>query len=391
MTLYLNAFGIVNPLGANKTDVARNLFAGSQAGLVENNGLIPTQKVFIGQVGTELPEIPDSLPIHKSRNNQLALQALLEIQAEVRDIISQYGADRIGVVVGTSTSGIGDNEAAIAQKVENGSFPDDYHYQRQATSDLSSFIQTYLNLNGPAMTISTACTSGAKAVASGARLIECGVCDAVIVGGADSLCGLTLNGFNALESLSSGKCLPFSRNRDGINIGEGAALFILSRNPGPIEICGFGETSDAYHISAPSPDGEGAQEAMKQALKGNDVNDVAYVNLHGTATRLNDAMESKAVKALFGEAVPCSSTKSLTGHMLGAAGANELGFLCLSITHGLLPPHVWDEEVDDDEIGPLNLVKPDCSFDPDGKVLISNSFAFGGNNFTVAVKKGPLS
>ncbi len=383
MTLYLNALGIVNPLGCGKDQVAQNLFAGSQDGLKQNDTYIPDQSVYVGTVNTDLPIIPENLSLHKSGNNQLALMALQEIETDIQKFISEYGNDRIAVVVGTSTSGIGSNEPAIAEKVNTGTFPTDYEYQRQATSDLSQFIQEYLDLSGPAMTVSTACTSGAKAVASAARWIEADICDAAIVGGADSLCGLTLNGFNALDSLSKGKCLPFSVNRDGINIGEGAALFILSRKSGPVEFCGYGETSDAYHISAPSPEGLGAIKAMELA-KGD--HEVAYINLHGTATQLNDAMEAKAVNELFGNHVSCSSTKPLTGHMLGAAGANELGFLWLSLIHQKLPPHVWDGK-SDDALAQLKFVKPDDKLETDDKVLLSNSFAFGGNNICLAVKK----
>ncbi|MDV7341033.1 beta-ketoacyl-[acyl-carrier-protein] synthase family protein [Terasakiella sp. A23] len=384
MTFYLNALGIVNPLGCGKEAVAANLFAGSQAGLKQNDSYIPDQTVYVGEVDGVLPTIPKHLEEHNSRNNQLALAALSEINEDVSALIAKYGADRIAVVVGTSTSGIGDNEAGIAAKVNDGNFPDDYDYQRQTVSDLSKFIQKYLDLSGPAMTVSTACTSGAKAVASAARWIEAGICDAAIVGGVDSLCGLTLNGFNALDSLSKGKCQPFSKNRDGINIGEGAALFILSRDVGPVEFCGYGETSDAYHISAPAPDGDGALKAMVLA-KGDA--EVAYVNLHGTATQLNDAMEAKTVNTLLGTDVPCSSTKALTGHMLGAAGSNELGFLWLSLQHNKLPPHVWDA-VEDEENPRVRFAKQGEEFDPADKVLLSNSFAFGGNNICLALKKG---
>ncbi|WP_417797598.1 beta-ketoacyl-[acyl-carrier-protein] synthase family protein [Terasakiella pusilla] len=384
MTLYLTALGIINPLGQGKDEVAKNLFAGSQAGLIEQDGFLPDQSVYVGAVTGELAQVPDHLKAHDSRNNQLALTALKEIEPEIRKGIATYGADRIAVVVGTSTSGIGSNEPAIRDKVLNGSFPEGYDYQTQATSDLSVFIQDYFDLTGPAMTVSTACTSGAKAVASAARWIEAGVCDLAIVGGADSLCGLTLNGFNALESLSKGVCQPFSQNRDGINIGEGAAFFILSKEAGAVELAGYGETSDAYHISAPSPDGEGAFDAMRQA-KGD--HEVAYINLHGTATRLNDAMEAKAVARLVGDCVPCSSTKSMTGHMLGAAGANELGFLWLMLREGKLAPHIWDGQ-QDEESDVIRFAEKGEALDGGNRVLLSNSFAFGGNNICLAVKKG---
>ncbi len=386
MNLYLNALGIVNPLGCGKDEIAKNLFAGSQDGLVPDDTYIAGSSVYVGSVDADLPLIPDDFSVHKSRNNQLALLALQEIETDIQNIITDYGRDRIAVVVGTSTSGIGENEPAIAEKILNGAFPDDYYYQQQAISDLSQFIQEYLGISGPAMTVSTACTSGAKSVAAAARWIEAGICDAAIVGGADSLCGLTLNGFHALDSLSKGVCRPFGRDRDGINIGEGAAFFILSRKLGAVEFCGYGETSDAYHISSPAPDGVGAMRAMDLA-RGD--NAVAYINLHGTATQLNDAMEARAVHSLFGDNVPCSSTKSLTGHMLGASGANELGFLWLSLIHGRLPPHIFDGGVDAD-LEPLNYVQLGDRLTPSDKLLLSNSFAFGGSNICLAVRRGDL-
>ena len=383
MKLYLNALGMVNPLGVGKTQIAKNLFSGSQLGLEKDTSYIQGREIYVGRASTNVPELPNRVARYQTRNNQLALLALTEIEQDVREAIAQYGTDRIAVVVGTSTSGIGDNEPAIAEKFTTGDFPSGYHYDRQAPSDISSFIQEYFDLHSPAMTIGTACTSSAKAVVSAARLINSGICDAAIVGGVDSLCKLTVNGFNALESISKERANPFSKNRDGINIGEGAAFFLLSRKPSLVKLVGSGETSDAHHISAPNPTGEGALKAMELAI-GN--HKVGYVNLHGTATRLNDAMEAKAVSELLGADVFCSSTKSLTGHMLGASGANELGFLFLSITHETLPPHIWDGEVD--EMLPcLGFVEKQEYCDATNQILISNSFAFGGNNISLAVQR----
>ena len=209
-----------------------------------------------------------------------------------------------------------------------------------------------MGLTGPAYTVATACSSSAKVFASARRLIEAGIVDAAVVGGADTLCRLTLRGFAALEITSSKRCNPFSINRDGINIGEGAAAFLLSREEGPVQLLGVGETSDAYHLTAPDPEGNGAREAMAQALADAQLNpaDVSYINLHGTATPLNDAMESRAVASVFGDNMLCSSTKGMTGHMLGASGGCEAAFLWLTLNpatnSGFLPPHLWDGQAD---------------------------------------------
>jgi 3-oxoacyl-[acyl-carrier-protein] synthase-1 len=237
--------------------------------------------------------------------------------------------------------------------------------------------------------VSTACTSSAKAFSSARRLLSAGLCDAVLVGGVDTLCGLTLNGFGALESLSQGLCNPSSKNRDGINIGEGAALFLMSREPGPVAVLGIGESSDAYHISGPDPEGRGAELAMRQALMQAGVLQVDYLNLHGTATVQNDQMENTVVHRVLGSEVPCSSTKPLVGHMLGAAGATEAAFCWMLLTESKatpLPPHAWD--------GVADPALPQLMLSSKGdaprrcQVVASNSFAFGGNNACLVLGRG---
>jgi len=387
--VFLNSLGIVNPLGAGKDTVGHNLFDGDQEGMARQVRLISDKVVHAGTVTTALPPVPSRLAHLESRNNRLLLAALIQIEDDVMERITRYGRDRIAVIMGTSTSGIAEGEAAIAALRETKTLPDSFDYAQQELGSVSTFAAEYFGLTGPAYTISTACTSSAKAIASARRLIQLGLCDAAIAGGADSLCGLTLNGFDALDSLSPGICNPFSRNRAGVNIGEGAAVFLLSAEPGPVAIDGVGETSDAYHISAPDPDGAGAIAAMSQALDqaNRSAADVAYVKLHGTGTALNDAMEAKAVSTVLGDTICCSSTKPMTGHMLGAAGANELAFAWLTLqpdyADGRLPPHLWDGERDP-ELAPITLVSignqasrgAACS-------ALCNSFAFGGNNISV--------
>jgi 3-oxoacyl-[acyl-carrier-protein] synthase-1 len=266
--------------------------------------------------------------------------------------------------------------------------PDKYHYRQQELGSAAQFAARYLGLEGPRYTISTACSSSAKAFASAQRLLVAGRCDAAIVGGADSLCRLTLNGFDALESLARDVCNPFSLNRKGINIGEGACVFVLTREAGPIRLCGVGESSDGYHMSAPDPTGKGAELAIRAALAqaGVTTADVGYVNLHGTATPKNDEMESQVIARVFGCSTPCASTKALIGHTLGAAGAQELGLCWLLLSEAnaqrRLPPHVWDG-VRDPALDAIDLVGPGVHWRQD--VFVSNSFAFGGSNTTVAI------
>jgi len=251
----------------------------------------------------------------------------------------------------------------------------------------SIFLLRHLGLGGPAYTISTACTSSAKAFQSARNLLRHGFCDVVLVGGADSLCHLTVNGFSALDSTTATLTNPMSRNRNGINIGEGAALFVMTKEESGIELLGVGESSDAHHISAPHPEGHGAEMAMRAALAdaGLTANTIAYLNLHATATPKNDEMESRAVARVFPNSVAASGTKPMTGHTLGAAGATELAFCWLALQDGRLPPHIWDGEADSD-LPTVNLAGIGQRFSQTAaRVCMSNSFAFGGSNASLLI------
>jgi 3-oxoacyl-[acyl-carrier-protein] synthase-1 len=352
MKLHLNALGVVNPLGRGKREVARALFNGSRAGLMQRADFLPDRSVRVGVVPATLPEVPKRFAFFDSRNNRLALAALDEIEEDVARIAERLGSRRVAVVMGTSTSGIAEGEAAVAQRIATGKWPDGFRSSCQEIGNLAAFVAEYLELEGPAYTVSTACSSSAKVFASAQRLIEAGLCDAAVVGGVDTLCRMTLCGFDSLEALSQDYCNPFSRNRDGINIGEGAAIFVMTSEESAVSMLGVGESSDAYHVSSPHPDGDGAALAMRRALEAAQLEpaQIDYINLHGTATELNDAMEARAVNEVFGGRTLCSSTKSMTGHMLGAAGANEVAFLWLMLeptfADGIVPPHVWDGEID---------------------------------------------
>ncbi|HEY1992041.1 MAG TPA: beta-ketoacyl synthase N-terminal-like domain-containing protein, partial [Gammaproteobacteria bacterium] len=286
-TVYLNALGIINALGQDLAQVREGLMTGNTAGMRRRDDLIPGRAVRAGTVSVPLAELPPAFAAYDSRNNRLLAMALQQIRPAVDAALSRSGAARIGVVMGTSTSGIAEGERAVLALHAGRSLPPEYHYRQQEISSSSEYLRRLLGIRGPAWTVSTACTSSAKAFSSARRLLVNGLCDAVLVGGVDSLCGLTLNGFGALESLSQGLCNPSSKNRDGINIGEGAALFLMSRAPGPVALLGIGESSDAYHISGPDPEGKGAEIALRQALAQAGVSQVDYLNLHGTATQQN--------------------------------------------------------------------------------------------------------
>ncbi|AIR89062.1 beta-ketoacyl-[acyl-carrier-protein] synthase family protein [Pseudomonas cremoricolorata] len=397
MSAYLNALGLVCALGRGQQEVARRLFAGDASGMQPSAGWVAERVLPVGAVSGELPAVP--LPEQHSRNNQLLYCAALQIEPAIRDAIARFGAARVAVVLGTSTSGIAEASAGIAHYLHTQQFPDDYHYAQQELSAPASFVADWLQLSGPAYVISTACTSSARALLSARRLLDLGLCDAVLCGGVDSLCGLTLNGFSALEAVSAERCKPFSANRDGINIGEGAALFLMTREAnrdGPgIALLGAGASSDAHHISAPDPQGTGARLAMDKALRsaGLRPHDIDYLNLHGTATLHNDAMESLAVHGLFGAELACSSSKPMTGHTLGAAGALEAAFCWLALSphnaERLLPPHLWDGQ-GDPALPPLALVDGTQRLPASGpRYLMSNSFAFGGNNVSLILGDTP--
>ncbi|WP_018403584.1 beta-ketoacyl-ACP synthase [Marinobacter gelidimuriae] len=379
--IYLHKPGVVCALGATTDEVVEALMAAQPTHLTVTEAYTPGRALPLGVILVELPIIKGR---HASRNNRLLLQAVEQVQPELDRVLQNHARHRIGVVLGTSTSGIGDAENAFSEERPEG-LPSWYHYSMQEIGAPAQFLARHLGLSGPATTISTACSSSAKALASARRLLKADVCDAVICGGVDSLCRLTVNGFDALNSVSGTTCNPMSRNRDGINIGEAASIFVMSHEPGPVILSGVGECSDAHHISAPHPEGIGARNAIKTALDdaGLKPEQIGYINLHGTATPQNDSMESLAVSQIFETSPLCSSTKPLTGHTLGAAGALEAAFCWLTLVgDGHLPVHWWDGEKDE-ELPALELVTPGQTLPAASKHALSNSFAFGGNNIAL--------
>ncbi|AEF43976.1 Beta-ketoacyl-acyl-carrier-protein synthase I [Serratia sp. AS12] len=388
--IYFTAVGMVSALGDSLPQIAENLARGVSPGMQrQTQWLLGGVPSWFGNVQGELPAVPEALKRHNSRNNRLLLAALAQIEVPVREAIARYGADRVAVIMGTSTSGIREGELALQQH-QAGQWPQRYDYQQQELGDPGQFLSAFLATRGPAYTLSTACSSSARAIISGKRLIDAGLVDAAIVGGADSLCQMPINGFNSLESLSAERCTPFSAGRSGINIGEAAALMLLTREPATVALLGVGESSDAWHMSAPHPEGAGAERAINMALRqaGLSVEQIGYINLHGTATRLNDLVEAQVVNRLFGAQTPCSSTKHLTGHTLGAAGAVEAALSWLLLTQPLpLPQQDFSVAPCDGELAPIGLVYRPQPLRQ--RAILSNSFAFGGNNACLLLGDAP--
>ena len=391
---YLSTPGLICPLGNSTEAITRALFAGDD-GLVAESDWLAERTVWLGKVNAALPAIAPALAEFSCRNNQLLLAAIQQLQPTLDTVLQRFPRERIGVVIGSSTSGIDEGERAIAfheksvAQQNTGALPPAFAYRQQEIGAPALFVARQLALTGPAYTVSTACTSSARAMLSARWLLQADLCDAVIVGGADSLCRLTVQGFAALESFAQGKCRPFSADRDGINIGEGAALFVLSREPladNAVQLRGGAASADAYHISAPQPEGLGAERALRGALADAGLEPAAidYLNLHGTATPKNDEMEARAVQRVFGSTLPCSSTKALTGHLLGAAGAVELAFSYLALQHGRLPVQSAPR-VADSALPALNLVTAPQTAAL--KTVLSANYAFGGSNVALILGK----
>jgi 3-oxoacyl-[acyl-carrier-protein] synthase-1 len=384
--LLLSAFTATTCLGTGLAALAAGLRAqhgGLQPCLFETVAL-PT---WIGEVaGVDEQSLPAALQHYDCRNNRLALLALQAdgFAEQVRAAVDRYGCERVGVFIGTSTAGILQTELAYRRRdPATGALPDDFDYRHTHNSfSPAEFVRDVFGLESITMAVSTACSSSAKVFAAAARQLALGTIDAAIVGGVDSLCLTTLYGFSSLQLTSTQPCRPFDGERDGISVGEGAAFALLERAvtpaAGAVLLRGFGESSDAYHMSSPHPEGLGAQLAMRAALAraGLQAADIDYINLHGTATPANDAAESKAVNALFPATTACSSTKGATGHTLGAAGAVEAVICALSLQQGWLPGSVGTVALD--PALQLNyLTKPQTAAP---RHVLSNSFGFGGSN-----------
>lgn len=391
--IYLNQAGVVCSLGSSLAEVEHQLFNANPSVLTISDRYSPGRALPLGMVTAELPPVASTG--EDSRNNRLLAVAVTPLLPALERLKARCGRDRIGIVIGTSTSGIAEGEAALDISADQPTLAADYSYATQEFSAPSRFLSQWLDLNGPSFVLSSACTSGGKALAAAARLLKLGVCDAVLAGGVDSLCRMTLGGFSALTVTADAPCNPFSVNRRGTNIGEGAAVFLMTREPSldgassGVQLAGWGETSDAYHISSPDPEGLSAVAAMRTALAMAELRPehIDYLNLHGTATVHNDLMEARAVQQVLGSTVACSSTKPLTGHTLAAAGAIEalLCWLLLQRLDGRLPPHHWDGDADPVMPGLSGLGRTQLQHPL--QTVMSNSFAFGGNNLSLILAR----
>lgn len=349
-------------------------------------------ETVVGEVVSPLPAIRPELEAYDCRNARLALKALEQggFRTQVEQAVLRYGSERVGVVLGTSTSGIHDSQDAYVHLLREGVMPSSFRFlQSQTAQATADFLRLELGLRGPCYAISTACSSSAKALGAGQRLLAAGVCDAVLVGGVDSLCRLTLHGFHSLQLVSATACRPMDLDRQGINIGEAAALLLLERPAAHNQACprllAVGESSDAHHMSAPHPEGLGAALAMEQALRlaGRAAGEVDYINLHATASPLNDLAEARAVARVFPEPPPCGGVKGQIGHTLGAAGAAEAVACLLALARGFLPGTCGFKRPDPACPCPV-VAEPRLDRAP--RLVLSNAFGFGGNNASVLLE-----
>lgn len=385
--LALTAFTATSCLGRGLDRTLAALEAG-RTGLAPCAFETVALDTFVGEVaGVDDERLPAELDEFQCRNNRLALLGLRQdgFAEAVRAAAARVGSGRVGVWLGTSTSGILETELAYRQRAPaTGALPEGFRYRgAHNTFSVAAFVQRALGLEGPAAVISSACSSSAKVFASARRAIEAGLADAAVVGGVDSLCLTTLYGFHSLQLVARTPCRPFDLERDGLSIGEAAAFALLepvreAPAPGAVLLLGTGESSDAWHMSAPHPEGRGASAAMTQALTAADLGaaDIDYINFHGTGTPSNDAAEARAVGTVLGTTVPGSSTKGATGHTLGAAGALEAVICALALRHGLMPGGVNTRSLDPE----LRVSYLRQSRAARLDAVMSNSFGFGGSN-----------
>lgn len=382
----ITAYSACNGLGQTTADVLQGLFSGRR-------GLSPADSslgvlTWVGAIPGELPPLDRPLAAYESRQARIAQLVTVPMLAAVERAKQRWGAGRVGLILGTSTGGIGESERAWVHHRDHHTLPADFVIERQhALYATIEVVRALTGVRGPGYVVSTACSSSGKVFASAERLLRARVVDAVLVGGIDSLCKLTVRGFASLEVLSPEPCRPFSSERRGINIGEGGALLLLERSGTEgvgVELLGVGESSDAYHMTAPHPEGLGARMAMARALARAEVPvaEVDQINVHGTGTSMNDETESRAIRELFG-GIPSTlavvATKGLTGHMLGAAGATEAVFVVATIERGELPASVGADPLDASLEVPIVLERRRRA----SRRVLSNSLAFGGSNVSV--------
>ena len=374
MQLYLSQPALINSAGLNSQEVFKAILEKKSA-LKKIDNFYENQAFILGKIAEDIEKIsPKFKREFKNRTNQLLFLAFLQIEKEISQAIKKFGKDRIAVVIGTTVAGVEQNFPAFKNYVLSGEFKN-YDLEQNSHANPANFLADFLGLKNIAWGISSACTSGNKAIIEAARLIKNGICDAVICGGCDALDTLTVLGFDSLGVLSSERLNPFSKNRCGTNLGEGAGLFLLSREEiAEIQLLSYASNVDAFHITQPNPEAKMQIVAIKQALERANLDTVDYINLHGTGTLANDAMEAKAISETL-KNTPASSSKPIFGHLLAAAGAVELGLCYLALKENVLLPHFYDNE----DIEPkINLIKETKT--QKIKSAMNLSFAFGGDN-----------
>ena len=382
--LAVTDFTLVTALGAGRDATLAALLA-SRSGLAQQDFETAALDTWLGVApGIDKIVLPRELADFDCRNNRLAEAALRAdgFGAGVRRAAQRWGAQRVGVFLGTSTSGILQTEIAYRHRdPSTGALPTGLNYgQTHNTYSVARYVRAALGLAGPAYVVSTACSSSAKVFATAQRMIDAGLVDAAVVGGVDSLCMTTLFGFKSLELMSADICRPWDAQRAGLSLGEGAAFALLEREPQQVAawLLGAGESSDGHHMSSPHPEGAGASAAMRGALAqaGLHPGDLDYLNLHGTGTPGNDAAEALAVHDVFGDALPSSSPQGFTGHTLGAAGGVEAAISILALQHGFTPAGLNLQQLD--PTLPTNYLRELRR--QALRVVASNSFGFGGSN-----------
>lgn len=387
--LCVSAFTVTSALGAGR-DAHRQALRSDASGLRKIAFDTNTLDCWLGEVAGFDRPLPAQWTQWDCRNNRLALFGLQQdgFLSAVAPLRARYGSHRVGVFIGTSTSGVHHTELAYRERDPiSQQLPEWFqHRYTQNIYSVADFVAHALGLDGPKLAISTACSSSAKVFASARRAIAAGKCDAAVVGGVDSLCLTTLYGFNALQLISTDICRPADAARSGISIGEAAGFALLEPNArASVALLGYGETSDAHHMSAPDPEGRGAAASMRAALAcaNVDASEVDYINLHGTGTMANDSSESRAVCTVFGTRTPCSSTKGWTGHTLGAAGIVEAAIAMLALEHDFMPRSL-NTRTKDAAIEAAVLLQ---GRDAPVRKVMSNSFGFGGSNCTLLFGK----
>ena len=376
MTVVLQDLGFVCALGVTQDEIVKNAKLGDTSGMFRAMPKVADTVVPFGSVNIETTQ--------QIRCYDLLIAALKQIEPSIQTLKSDYSLDRIGIIIGASNTGIHEAQQHINKALETGQLPEDFSLSEIELYSPTAFLREKTGFKGPAYTVSTACSSSAKVFQDAKDLIEQGICDAVLVGGVDARCDFALNGFNALSALSYKHTNPMSQNREGINLGEAAALFIMTKGTDGIKLLGVGESSDAYHLTSPDPTGAGAISSMHMALDKAELKpkQIDFINMHGTGTVANDAMESLAINSVFGTDTLCASTKPLTGHTLGAAGAVSTALSWLMIKHQFVIPHVFDGEYAVDCAKIKLATKQEQQ---NINAVLCNAFAFGGSNASVII------